>query len=127
MTPVIDPSWEPVWETLADHQAQIDDNVRYPKLLEAFTASGDITKVEMFHVYLEPKESVAAVFDSPYTSYSHVLTRKPDKAAVELDALLGTLAGLTDVEGSSGGVWGRVLEKDEHILLYGWEDPKVSV
>ena len=103
----------------------MNDEVRYPKLLDAFTPSGDISKGDMFHVYFEPDKNLAAILNAPYTSYSHVLTRKPGKSAAELDGLLTTLSELTDVKGSSGGAWGRASEKDEHLLLYGWDDPKV--
>ena len=29
------------------------------------------------------------------------------------------------MEGSYGGVWGKAMEKDDHVLLFGWDDPKV--
>ena len=104
----------------------MNDEVRYSKLYDCFTECGDISKGDMFHVYFEPDRSLAAILNAPYTSYSHTLTRKSGKTADELDGLLSALSSLTGVEGSSGGAWGRAIEKDEHILLYGWDDPKVS-
>ncbi|KIP02539.1 hypothetical protein PHLGIDRAFT_130689 [Phlebiopsis gigantea 11061_1 CR5-6] len=114
-----------VWKTLEDHQALMNNQEVYPKLLEAFAPSGDITQGDMFHVHFTPDSTqLASVLNAPYTSYSYVLSLKPGKDAARAEVAFKGLAGVTGVNGCYGGIMGKVVERNEQILLFGWDDPK---
>ena len=98
----------------------------YHKLLEAFVPSGDITQGNMFHAYFtQDNKQLATVLNAPYTSYSYVLSLKPGKDATPAETVFKALTEVTGVEGCYGGILGKVVERNEQILLFGWDDPKV--
>lgn len=79
----------------------------------------------MFHVYFAPEDKLAAVLNTTYISYAHMMSLKPGKTAGDIEAQLKAMSELPPGEGSPGGVWGNAVEKDERVMIYGWDDPKV--
>lgn len=114
-----------VWETLDAHQALIDDKETYPILGAHLAKAVDLSKLEMFHVHFEPDAHLAPVLDAPFTSYLHVQSRKPGKTAAEVEAPLNALIALPVLPGGHGGASGKGVEKDEHVLLFGWDSPQI--
>ena len=103
----------------------MDDKVRYPKLGEAFAKCGDLSKGELFHVYFEPEDRLEAILNSTFVSYAHSTSLKEGKTITDVEAQLKALSELPLAEGCHGGNWGKAVEKDEHVTLYGWDHPKV--
>ena len=103
---------------VAVHHAHVD-----PGLLEHLSKVGDLSKIDLFHVNLDGE--LAASLNATWTSYAHVAAYKPGKTPADLQPFLQQIIEVPKVEGSYGGVWGKAIEKDDHLLLYGWDDPKV--
>jgi hypothetical protein len=115
-----------VWESLEAHQVLMNDKVAYPKLGEQLAKVGDLSKINMFHVHFQPESNLAPLLNAPFTSFAHLSTLKPGKTINELQDAVKSLVDLPKVEHSYGGAWGKAIEKDDVVLLYGWDDPKVN-
>lgn len=103
----------------------MDDKERYTKLIEAFSKVADIDKMNLFHVYFDI--DLVPVLNAPFTSFGHVVALKPGKTAEDLQAALKALASPIQIEGCYGGSYAKAVEKDEWVILHGWDDPKVSL
>ncbi|EKM52654.1 uncharacterized protein PHACADRAFT_261228 [Phanerochaete carnosa HHB-10118-sp] len=111
------------WATLEDHNALINDKERYAKLVEVFAKAGDVSTINLFHVYFDG--DLATVLNAPFTSFTHIISAKPGKTNDDLQATVKTLASLPQVTGCHGGSFAKAVEKDEYVMLYGWDDPKI--
>lgn len=79
--------------------------------------------MELFHAYFEG--DLTPIVNAPFTSFTRILGANPGKTAADVETQLKAMTALPNVKGSYGGVWGKVVEKEEHVILYGWDDPKV--
>lgn len=112
-----------VWETLEAHHALINDKEVYAKLAAEVSKCADVTKLELFHIHANAE--LASVINAPFTSFAHITALKPGVSASEVEVQLDALTKLKNETGKHGGVWGKVVEKDGQLALYGWDDPKV--
>ena len=103
----------------------MNDKEKYPILGGLLAKAADLSKLEMTHVYFEPNAHLAPLLNAPYTSYLQSQTRKEGRTAAELELHLTALTALPLLPGGHGGASGRAVEKDEHVLLFGWDTPEV--
>ena len=98
----------------------------YNTLLTHFAVIGDPDKITLFHVpHFAPFDRLAAVLSAPYTSYAHIAKLKEGRTAEELQEVLRAVVDTPVDEGGVGGLFGKAMENDGHIVLFGWNDPKV--
>lgn len=98
----------------------------YNTLLSHFAAVGDPAQFSIFHVpHFAPFDRLAAVLGAPYTSYAHTTTLKPGKTVEGLQKVLQAVVDTPVDEGGVGGLFGKAMENDGHIVLFGWDDPEV--
>ena len=116
-----------VWETVDAHKALIEDKELYAKLHVEFAKAADLSKINMFHVNFEPDANLAVLLNATYTSFAHVSAYKPGHSPAELHAVFKGIVEVPNVPGCLGGAFGKALEKDDYVLLYGWDDPKVCL
>lgn len=103
----------------------MDDKVVYPKLEEAISPCVVAPPV-LFHVNFGPSdEAVAAALGAPVTSVSHVTSLKPGATNEAMIAELGKLHTTGKGFGAHGGGTGKLVERDEYVLLYGWNRVEV--
>ena len=79
----------------------------------------------MFHVHFLPAARLGAVLNAPTTSYLKIEGLQAGKSAADVDGALAGLLALRVEDGNYGGVAGRAVEKDERVMLFGWDDPEV--
>ncbi|THH32790.1 hypothetical protein EUX98_g1381 [Antrodiella citrinella] len=100
-----------IWDSLADHQALIDDKPLYAKLgglLGPVLAGG----LSLFHVKFAAIESIPAHFESPITELATATLKDASKSA-EFEA------GLAQAVSFSSG---KVVEHEKQwVLVKGWQ------
>lgn len=111
------------WRTLEDHLALINDKERYGRMGAHFVRCADMASMDLFHATLDAP--LGPVLRAPCVSFVRVKGPAPGHALDELLRETAVVARATDVPGCTGGGWSKAFEKDEVVLLHGWEDPKV--
>lgn len=119
-----------VWDKIEDHWALREDKTRFGKIQETFAKISDGSPPEVFHVHFEPEENLAALLNAPTTSFTRIIERKPGKTAEDLEGTLKAIARLLlpsdNLKSTYGGAWGKLVERDEHVLMAGWGSKDVS-
>ncbi|THH26805.1 hypothetical protein EUX98_g7386 [Antrodiella citrinella] len=103
-----------IWDSLADHQALIDDKPLYATLggLLGPVLAGEIT---LFHVKFAAVESIPAHLEAPITELATATIKDTSKSAeLEAEFAKGAAVGL----GSSGKV---VEHEKQWLLVKGWQ------
>ncbi|GJE99341.1 hypothetical protein PsYK624_155950 [Phanerochaete sordida] len=113
-----------VWDKLSDHHEVMADTVNYPKVGEAFARVGDLSTLDMFHVHLDC--DLAGVLNARVVSYGNIRKLKPGVDPAEFLKLFQILTDRETPEGCRVGGYARAVERDEFLLLYGWDDIKFS-
>jgi len=100
-----------IWESLAHHQALIDDKPTYEKLgatLAPVLGGG----ISLYHVKFVAPESIPVQFDAPITEFV-IQTIKDTAKASDLEAHLATADGFSS---------GKVVEYEKQwVLIKGWQ------
>ena len=102
------------------------DEVRFRNIQDIFAKILDGPPANVVHVYFEPEGNISALLNAPTTSFVHIITRKPGKTAKELEEALKAVTTLPLGKGMHGGAWGKTVERDEHLMMFGWDNKDVS-
>lgn len=118
----------PVWEAVDHHTASMNDQKAYTGLKEAFgpcVAEGATQTI--VHVHFEPDAETAAALNAPITSFTHMpsYTSKGANGALFAE-LKKRYKSIAQSSGCHGGAYGRLVERDEYAVLYGWERIEVG-
>ncbi|GJE92856.1 hypothetical protein PsYK624_090140 [Phanerochaete sordida] len=109
------------WASLAHHEALRADSARYAQMAAHF-ACVDVSTMHVAHVTLDAP--LAPVLRAPCVSYVHVKSAAPGRTRAELERATAVVAEVEGVPGCTGGGWAKMYEREEYVLLHGWEDPK---
>ncbi|GJE99343.1 hypothetical protein PsYK624_155970 [Phanerochaete sordida] len=112
-----------VWATREDGLALAHEKTRFEKIAEHFAACGDPDRIVTLQTVLDA--DLAPILHAPYVSFDHVLSTRPGKTSEDvLRAAEDIHWVIAPAEGCTGGVSGKAVDKDEWMVVYGWEDPK---
>jgi hypothetical protein len=78
----------------------------------------------MFHVPLNA--SPAHALNAPVTSFVHIYQTASGKGFEHLKPVLQDITTLKDVQGAHGGAYGKLVERDEVVMVTGWDSVQVS-
>ncbi|KAF7798665.1 hypothetical protein EIP86_009889 [Pleurotus ostreatoroseus] len=112
-----------VWESLAKHDALVNDKPRFDEVLARFKGScASLNYLVHAHFNAEPFIALKA----PVTEFAHwSLKEGADKAVFEqkVDSLVKLAISWADAAGCHGGGWGPVAENNrQYFVLLGWND-----
>lgn len=117
-----------VWESVEAHYELINDKVVYPQLQEVLkpcVEGGSLHVLNMFHVPLNA--SPAPALNAPVTSLVHITKLGAGRAfARDVQPHLAQIAGAR-VHGAHGGAFGKLVERDEYVMLTGWDSVEVHL
>lgn len=117
-----------VWDTIESHHALMNNAPAYTRMADLFASCADVPKLDLFHVYFDG--DLTPVLRAPYASVTHIMSLKPDTTPNDMERAILNMVGLPGVQsakGAHGAVWGKAVEKDEYVIISGWDDPKVSI
>lgn len=93
--------------------------------MAAHFACVDVSSMQVSHITLDAP--LAPALRAPYVSYVHIKSAAPGHTRAELERETANVAKADGIAGCTGGGWAKMYERDEYVLLHGWEDPKVRV
>lgn len=117
-----------VWKTLEDHYALMNDKVVYPQMGEIMSKC-IVAPPKMFHVLLGPATQLVSALHAPILSINQVFELKPGCTGEGLTDVINKLIHLSGENAptkSAGGSIGKLVERDEYMLLFGWDVVAVS-
>lgn len=112
---------------MEEHYDLINDKVIYPKLQEVLkpcVEGGSLHVLNMFHVPLNA--SPASALNAPVTSLVHVYKLRAGRQPDALSPAMHAITTVRGVPGAHGGAFGKLVERDEVVMVTGWDGVDVS-
>ncbi|GJE89055.1 hypothetical protein PsYK624_051450 [Phanerochaete sordida] len=118
-----------VWESVEAHYELINDKVIYPQLQEVLkpcVEGGSLHVLNMFHVPLSA--SPASALNAPVTSFVHIYKLGAGRSFKDVQPNLDQITtGVRHVQGAHGGAYGKLVERDEYVMLTGWDSVEIHL
>lgn len=110
------------WETLAHHQALIDNKPVYDVLLSSIKPAVGDGNLSLVHAAFEDPAAALQALSAPATELAFFTLKSPDQAAVLPGSMKNLLEVLGSTKGKQGYTWGKVVEKEGvYALIIGWD------